>query len=710
MTHEDEIEANASGVAVRLTEWQKEPQLETLKSDLEMSKPAHDEHVLKVNRWLELRDGKNPNQGKTRKNRSKVQPKLVRRQAEWRYSALSEPFLSADDLFKVSPKTWEDKKAAEQNAIVLDHQFRTKINRVKFIDEYVRTNVDEGTVAVKVGWKRHTKMVKKVVPTYSFYPTIDPEYLEKLQQAVLLQQENPNEFLNLPPEMIEAVEYTLETRTPVIAMVSGEAEVEEEEVTMNQPTVDIINYENLFIDPSAEGDIKKAGFAVLSFETSKAELIKDGRYKNLDKVNYASNTPITDTDHSTKVDESQEYKDILRRRVVAYEYWGWHDIAGNDELVPIVATWIGDTLIRMEENPFPDKDIPIVIVPYMPIKRSVTGEPDAELLSENQAIQGALVRGMIDIMGRSANGQTGTAKGMLDVVNKRRYDSGENYEFNPNMQPSIGMHTHTYPEIPNSALTMLQLQNQDAEALSGVKAFSGGLSGEAYGEVAAGIKGMLDASSKREMAILRRMAQGMSEIGSKITSMNQAFLSEEETVRITNEKFVVVRRSEIQGNFDLEVDITTAEIDEAQAQDLAFMLQTMGNTLDFSLVQIILAEIAKLKRMPALAKKIMDYAPQPDPIEQRMRELQVEELEMKVAEMRSKAILNEAKARSEASGADLKDLDFMEQETGTKHEREIDKQKAQSEGNQALEITKALLNPPETGKVNKALQFGASAA
>src|SRR5690606_9382127 len=121
---------------------------------------------------------------------------------------------------------------------------------------------------------------------------------------------------------------------------------------------------------------------------------------------------------------------------------------------------------------------------------------------------------------RSANGQQGFAKGMLDVLNRRRYEEGKDYEFNPNLSPAQGLIEHKYPEIPQSAMLMLQLQNQEAEALTGVKAFSGGLSGNSFGEVAAGIKGFLDAASKREMSILRRLAAGLVLIGKKIVAMN----------------------------------------------------------------------------------------------------------------------------------------------------------------------------------------------
>ena len=472
---------------------------------------------------------------------------------------------------------------------------------------------------------------------------------------------------------------------------------EVEKVKKNQPTLDIINFENFYLDPSCEGDLDKAAFAVISFETSKAELLKDGRYTNLEKVNWSSNTPLTESDHSTMTDSAVEFKDDLRKRVIAHEYWGWYDINNDDSLVPICATWIGNAMIRMEENPFPDQKLPFVVVPYLPVKRSITGEPDAELLAENQAILGAVTRGMIDLMGRSANGQTGFAKGMLDVVNRRRYDSGADYEFNPNMPPASGILQHKYPEIPTSALNMLQLQNQEAEALSGVKAFSGGLSGESYGNVATGIRGMLDAASKREMAILRRLAEGLEKIGAKIITMNQVFLSEEEIVRITNGEFISVRREDIQGEFDLEVDITTAEINESKAQDLSFMLQTIGNSMEMPMVQMILSEIAELKRMPLLAKRIEEYKPEPNPMAEQMQQLELQKTQLEIAELESKVQLNQAKARKELSEAEMKDLDFVEQESGTKHLRDMDVRASQAKSNQDLEITKRILDQGERG-------------
>lgn len=676
----------------KLTKWVKEPTIMDLRGDLDAAKPSHDAQIVRINNWLDQLHVRGKARPQKIKGRSSVQPKLIRRQTEWRYSALTEPFLGSDKLYQVKPANASSTEAARQNETVLNWQFRTKLNRVSFIDNFVRCTVDEGTSVIRLGWKRVTKRVKQQVPRFAHYEIQDQPRLLQFQQALSLVQEDENNLGQLPPEMQSAISHYQETGEMTYAEQDGMETVFTDELVENRPTAEVIDIRNFYLDPSCNGDTDKALFAIYSFETNKAELQKEpNRYKNLDAVNWEGATVQTDTEHSTNTPQDFQFRDAARKKVVAYEYWGMYDINGTGELVPIVATWIADTVVRMELNPFPDQKIPFVVVPYMPIKRSAYGEPDAELLEDNQKILGATIRGMIDLMGRSANGQQGFAKGMLDPLNRRRYENGQDYEFNPNMPIQNGLIEHKYPEIPQSALTMVQFMNQDAEALTGVKSFSGGISGQAYGDVAAGIKSALDAAAKREMAILRRLAKGMSQVGDKIIAMNGAFMSEQETINVTAEEFVTVRRDELIGNFDLIVDISTAEVDNQQSQDLAFMLQTLGPKADWSFTAMILSEIARLKRMPELAKKIMTFKPQPDPMQQALMQKQIEKEQSEIDKNNAQAQLYLAQAKAAAAMGDKTNLDFVEQETGTKHARDMEKQAAQAEANQNLAVTNAML-------------------
>ena len=401
----------------KLTNWEKEPKLQDLKADLKAAKSFHDSQMLKIKEWKDLLFVEGKEKPKTKEGRSSVQPKLIRRQAEWRYSALTEPFLGSQKISQVNPRTFEDIEAARQNEILLNYQFDTKINKVKFIDELVRTTVNEGTSIVRVGWERVTVPVMEPVPTYQFLPIQDEQQQQAIDQAVELEQKNPRAYdETIPDDMKKAIEFFKETQQYVVAQPIGMELVPSEQVIENKPILEIMNPENVYIDPSCQGDISKAMFIITSFETSKAELVKTGLYQNLDKINWDDDSLATDTEHESSVPSDVSYmlKDKLRRRVVAYEYWGFNDITGSGELVPIVATWIGNTLIRMDVNPYPDEKLPFVFIPYLPLQRSVYGEADAELLKENQRILGAVTRGMIDLLGKSANSQQGFAKGFLD--------------------------------------------------------------------------------------------------------------------------------------------------------------------------------------------------------------------------------------------------------------------------------------------------------
>lgn len=685
----EDLAAQADRSGKKLTDWAEEPSLTELKGDLEAAASSHSSQSQKIKEWLDHLHITNGAKIKTPKGSSQVQPKLIRKQAEWRYASLSEPFLNTDDVFNVSPISWEDKKAAQQNQLVLNNQFNTKLDKVQFIDDYVRAAVDEGTAIVRVGWDFEEEEFEEDVPTVEFIE--DPSVGPMIMQLAEMREAQPEQYeTEVEDELKQAVDVSLEQGTPFRPQVTGTERVTKTRTLKNEPTLELCHYDDVIFDPTCMGQLKKANFVVYRFASSLSELKKDGKYTNLDNINLQTNNILGEPDEGPD-NSSFNFDDKARQKFTVHEYWGYRDIDGSGIVRPIVAAWVGDTLIRLEENPFPDQKPPFVAVRYLPVRRSLYGEPDGALLQDNQAILGAVSRGMIDIMGKSANGQMGVRKDALDITNHRKFMNGQDYEFNGNVDPRQAFYMHTYPEIPVSAQYMVQAQNQEAESLTGVKAFDQGMSGEALGSTATGIRGVLDAASKRELNILRRLARGMQEIGRKIIAMNAVFLDESEVVRITNEEFVEVRRDDLAGNFDLKLSISTAEEDNAKAQELSFMLQTMGNNMDPSMSQMILSDIARLRKMPELAHRIDNYQPQPDPLQQQIQQLEIKKLEAEIAKIQSETVenqagaqLDQAKAQQTSSETDLKNLDFVERESGVTQERDLQKIGEQAESQAKL--------------------------
>ena len=686
----------------KLTKWKKEPSLQDLKRDLENTKTSHDEFIGNLDRWVKLYDA--PKHGSAKTKGSRVTPKLIRKQAEWRASALSEPFLSTSNLYDVRALTWEDTKRAKQNALILNMQFNTQLNKVTLVDRIVRSVVKEGTVITRLGWEYQEEEVVETQKQYQYMP-VPMEMAEQIQQQyeqyMQLKEKSPDSYeQDVPEEMKAGMEMSEQQGQLLLAQEMGEEEITVIKPVVNKPTVEVCNLRNVFIDPTCQGDLDKAQFVIHSYESSLSDLKSKGFYENLDYLEDYEETG--NFDHDSK-NTSFKFNDKARKKLVVYEYWGYWDIDGSGITKAIVASWVGNTLIRMEENPFPDKKPPFVVFNYIPEVDSVYGIPDAELLEDNQAILGAITRGVIDLLGKSANSQTGYMKGLLDPTNKRLYRNGEDYEFNPIANPAHAVFTHKYPEVPNSAMNLINMMNGEAESLSGVKAFAGsGITASHLGDVAVGIRGVLDAVSKREMTVLRRLSNGFINMGRKIISMNSEFLNEEEVVRVTNEQFVKVRRDDLLGNFDLHLTISTAEADDAKAKELSFMLQTIGNTMGQEVTQMMLAEIARLRKMPELAHGIESYRPEPDPIQQQLQELEIEYKKAQIELMHSQAQENlarsqvqsakvnteHARAESLQGDADNKSLDFIQKDTGIKHDRELDKQVMINQGQNEKEMIK----------------------
>jgi hypothetical protein len=110
--------------------------------------------------------------------------------------------------------------------------------------------------------------------------------------------------------------------------------------------------------------------------------------------------------------------------------------------------------------------------------------------------------------------------------------------------------------------------------------------------------------------------------------------------------------------------------------------------------------------MPDLAKKIDSYQPQPDPIAEQIRMLEIQKLQAEIAVLQSQAIENQSEAMLDQaragteyakqgelqSNTDQKNLDFLEQESGLKHAREVEQNGEQAKSNMALAILQAELD------------------
>ena len=335
-----------------------------LKKDLSEALPSHNQHVDKVNGWISALRGEL--KIKVQDGRSKVQPKLIRKQNEWRYSALEEPFLSTDDMFVVNPVTHLDVDAARQNMLVLNKQFRVDIPKVHFINKYVRTAVNTGTVIVKLNWEVERDTVLEEIPVY----TQTAEELYTVLQQKVMNGEMPEEEAMALMESGQPIQIGVESR-----------EVEKE--VINRPVLQVRDSRNIIIDPSCEGDIDNAQFIIDKFLTDMSTLKKDSRYSNLDKIN--------EKEYSTSITDYSYYDSEFRNDP---------NFSFNDNKLCLFC-WIkgifGEYVLDMEKNSlyaFLIKDYNILLEELIKKIESVSSGNIYEYLEDMFAVDGRKMRKM----------------------------------------------------------------------------------------------------------------------------------------------------------------------------------------------------------------------------------------------------------------------------------------------------------------------------
>ena len=606
--------------------------LNKLKSDMKAA------DILRLEWFNKISDYRNQTFGRPYgnevKGKSQIVSQDIRKQLEWMIPSLADPFLSSPDIIKCNPITWEDVPSARQNELLLNTQFCRKFPRYNFLMKSLKVLAMEGTLVVQTGWD------------------YEDEEVEEMVETVVIDPESGEEMIIMAKQKVTKVK-------------------------KNQPTAVVCRNEDIYIDPTCMDNMDKCQFVIHRYETDLSSLRADGRYKNLDQVEKHEGQ-VRDNGYYPQDHTYFTFEDKARKKMVMYEYWGNYDVNEDGIAEPIVCSWIGNTVVRLQSNPYPDKKPPFIVVPFNAVPFQIYGDSLASVIGDNQKVKTAIIRGVIDNMAQSNNGQVGMKKGSLDIANRKKFLQGNNFEYNGDKGD---FWQGSYNQIPGSAFDVMTLMNNEIESQTGVKSFSGGITGNALGSSATGARGALDATATRRISLVRNIAENLIKpLMRKWMSYNAEFLEAEEIVRITNEEFIPIKRDDLTGNIDIDISISTAEDNNAKSQELSFLLQTLGNTMPFEMTQMIIAEIAKLSRMPDLEKRIRDFKQEPDPAAQQMQQAEMERLALENQKLQSeiarnnaragedeidiqlkmqKAQVEAAKARKLGSEADMTDLDFL---------------------------------------------------
>jgi len=621
--------------------------LESLKADKESSN--NHKATWDSRREIWIKEGNGDPYGNEQKNKSSIVSRDIKKTEVWQHATIIDPFVSNTDMVRATAVGAEDSPVAIQSESLLNYFFCRDFDRYNFISEGFKILQREGTVIARVGWEFQEAEVDIEVPITKVVSIPTPQGIMQQQQIV---------------------GYRTETQMKTI---------------LNRPTAENRDNRTLWIDPTEKQNISKAQFVIEHFKSNLSKLTQDGIYENLDLIDVKSDAhqESEDVSYDDSDPDSFTFQDKARAELDVYEYWGNYDLNEDGIAEPIVCTWVGETIIRLEENPYPDGEVPYISTALDPEPFSINGRPNADLQSTDQKISTSIIRSFMDTLDNSTNGQRGFKEGTLDPANERKFRARKDFKFQGD-SPVIW--EGKYADFNQSVLSFYEMVQNNQSELTGVRPFAGGNADYGSSRQAGMAMG---AVAKKEIDISRNFAENfIKPLLRKWLAMINEFMEPEEVERITGAPYVKPDPLDMDGNLDIRIEVSTAETDAAKAGDISFMLQTMSQSLPFDLTKILLAEQADLKKMPTLAKKIMEYTPQPDPLEQEKKMLEIEELKASIAEKQSRArenevdmrlkesqtVLNQAKARQTHADSDIKDLDFTDKSTGVSHQRELEKQ------------------------------------
>lgn len=609
----------------KLSKWTNEPTYEDLYSDFSEANSSRQIQIEKILSYRENMEGGKPIHKSVRdRGKSTQRPLVIRKTAEWAYPIMEEPFLSTTNMFTVQPRGKDDEDKAKIASQWLNWVMNTKIDKTDFIAELVRTLYDEGTVLVKDGW-------------YSRYDTVEEEYDAPVYASpeegyMLLQQAVQSGELDQAKaeamiQMGEPVQIGTEKKTRMVR-----------KLVDNHPTLEVCDNTNIIVDPTCEGRLDRAKFIIHEYETDYATLKENekidgqGIYKNLDAIIIENKPDVEYSYEGMSTEEGTFYfKDKPRMKVKAYEYWGYWDVDGDGTLTSIVATWVGNTMIRMEENPFPHGELPFSVARYMPRKKEFWGEPDGKLLKENQDSIGIYTRAMHDQTITNSLGQTITDETLFSSPSQwQAYEKGLPARSRPGADPRKMIYKSKIEPIDKSIFDMMTIQREDAESLSGQKNFNDGVTGDALGSSVGGIRSATDAITKRKLSVLRRISDSLLRSMARHMLANaQEFLEEQTVLRLTDGEYVEVFKQDIQMEYDLKVEINTPEKEQEISNKIAFMMQTTAQTMPFEFQKAMYKRWARVNKLIDLEKDIDEMQPPgPSPEEQEMQKMQLEKMQL----------------------------------------------------------------------------------
>ncbi len=525
----------------------------------------------------------------------------LKRIVEGSIPSISEPFLSGSDIVGVTPRDAKSVERADKLEELLNKQFNKGTNRVRLIEGLARDIQEQGTVFIKSGW--------------------------------------------------------------------GD----------NMPVVEQVNFKEIIIDPSARS-LQAAKFVIQRRKLSISDILANpgwfGKH-TLDSLSQLSG--VVDTEYDSDANEgfgqdtNYNYSDRAREMVEIFEYYGVLDIEGNGVLTPVLGIWNEDLLLRFTESPYPDSwnGNPFDSAVYTSRSFNVYGDGIAPLVGDYQKVRTGFMREIMNNANKANQTQIASRKGSIDVANKRKMMNGEDYEY---LGAEPGIIKGEFNQVPPSVFQILEQFKIEEEELSGISRQNAGVDGIAgSAHTATAVSIAQSNADKRLQQIVRHMQDMFESMFTKWIDLNVMMLRNGVVknkvamnrpelytqLGMNQPDMVPVNGMELNGKYDLIIQVGTAEQKRIQNQNILMMMQQVqmqANVISPSVSLALLAQLAGNMDMAGLSSQLsatansvveQEKSGQPSEQEQIAKEtamLEMEKLNSEIDENNASAAKDQASA------------------------------------------------------------------
>jgi len=467
---------------------------------------------------------------------------------------------------------------------------------------------------------------------------------------------------------------------------------------MNKPTGKPLRLEDVGFDPTAD-TFEEIEFFWYEYTTNLTEISNNPLYdeeavKKLKRILDSQDdlqTRSYETSHRYN-EYNFQFQDDPRRKVRLIEYWGNYDIDNTgiaEPVVGVVARYGEDRVVlSLRKNELPGKFKPFICLPLIEESFSIYGNALADMIEDEQKFSTSIVRGIIDNMSQSNNGTKFVRKGALDAINFDRMMNNERVvEVNTNENIASVIQDGVFNQLPNDVYNTLTLLEQLSESLTGVSKFMQGIPTTEMKSSSANFASVMSQSQIRLLDMTTSLTNGLRQMFRMWAAMCQEYLSEDEIfditgIYVTEEKvkatkqmmteygieelpeeqqqqvmMLIIREIDDMFNmkdlkYDVQIKVGTDGLKEIKISQINMLMQQSASLLQFQVVPpkvlgMLLADMAEAMDRPDIAKEILGFKPQPDPMQQEMAKTELGKGKAEAA--KDMALADNAQARTKES-------------------------------------------------------------